>query len=70
MKDFILVKIYLKKIANAIFAVKCSILLRFSNFKKLAFAELSEKSNHMSKLNVRLIGTAQWYFENEGFYFG
>ena len=28
--------------------------------KKLPFAELSDKANHMSKINVRLIGTAQW----------
>ena len=41
-------------------AVKCSILLR-----KLAFTELSDKTNHMSKFNVRLIGTAQWYLQNE-----
>ena len=39
-------------------------------FQKLAFAELSDKTNHMSKINVGLTGTAQWYLENEGFYFG
>ena len=30
------------------------------NFKKLAFVELSDKTNHMSKINVGFIGTAQW----------
>ena len=33
MRNFILVKFLVKKLANAIFAVKRSILLRFSNFK-------------------------------------
>ena len=37
-------------------------------FKKLAFADLSDKTNHMSKINVGLIGTAQWYLENDEFY--
>ena len=51
---------------NVFFAVKCSILLRFVNLKKLTFANLSDKTNHMSKINVQLIGTAQWYLENDG----
>ena len=32
--------------------------------------ELLAKTNHMFKFNMRLIGTAQWYLKNEGFYFG
>ena len=38
-------------------------------FKKLAFTELSDETNHMSKFNVGVIGTAQWYLENGEFYF-
>ena len=28
------------------------------------FAELSVKSNYMSKINISLTGTAHWYLEN------
>ena len=44
----------------------------YSDFKiqRLAFTKISDKTNHMSKFNVRLIGTAQWSLENEEFYFG
>ena len=31
----------------------------------MTFAELSDKTNHMFKINLDLIGTAQWYLENE-----
>ena len=31
----------------------------------MAFADLSDKTSHMSKINVWLIGAAQWYLENE-----
>ena len=31
----------------------------------MAFADLSDKTNHMSKNHVGLIGTAQWCLENE-----
>ena len=33
---------------------------------KLTFAELSDKTNHVSEINVRLTRPAQWYLENEG----
>ena len=65
-----MVKFEVKKLENAIFTVKRSILLRFSNFIKLAFTELSDETNHMFIFYVRLIGIAQWYLENEEFYFG
>ena len=41
-----------------------------AQFLKLAFANLSDKTNHMSKINVGLIGTALWYLENDRFYLG
>ena len=54
---------------NVFFAVKRSILLWFVNFK-LAFGDLSDKTNLMSRINVGLIGNAQWYLEFDGFYLG
>ena len=43
---------WLKKIANAFLAVKRPIFILFAKFKKLTFADLSDKTNHMSKINV------------------
>ena len=33
--------------------------------KKLAFAELSDNTIYMCKINMGLLGTVQWYLENE-----
>ena len=32
----------------------------------MAFADLSDQTGHMSKIKMQLIGTVQWYLENEG----
>ena len=32
----------------------------------MAFADLSGKTNHLSKINVGPIGTVQWYLQIEG----
>ena len=55
--------------SKCLFCCEHSILLRFVNFKKMAFAELSDKTNNMSKINVRLIGTAQWQQEEDFSFF-
>ena len=48
MRNFILIKFEVKKLANDIFAVKCSILLRFSNFKNWHL------QNYQTKLTICL----------------
>ena len=47
-------KVWSKTLANVFFSLKRSILLRFANFKKLAFRELADKTNHKSKIYVRI----------------
>ena len=65
MTNFIYLKYFVKKLAKTFLAVQRSIFVQFVDFENW-HADLSDKTNLMSKINVGLIGTAQWYLQNGG----